>query len=341
MITIARPHDAHLHLRAEPFLKHTVAASTDFGFAIIMPNLVPPVRTAQEALNYRQHILNHILPSSHFYPLMALYLTDETTIDEVIAAKKTEHIIGYKLYPAGATTHSAAGVKHFDHLMPVFETMAEYALPLLIHGEVTDPAVDIFDRERRFIEQYLIPLTQRIPNLRIVLEHITTQDAVQFIQDSDPSIAATITIHHLMYDRNALLVGGIRPHLYCLPILKSHRHQEALIKVATSGHPKFFLGTDSAPHARSKKESACGCAGIFSAPVALPSYAEIFEAANALDQLEAFASFNMTDFYGLPRRDEKITLVREDWKVPEILPFGDETIIPFRAGEVLHWKVVS
>lgn len=339
-LTITLPDDAHLHVRDGHHLATTVPASSRcFGRAVIMPNLIPPVTTVPLAHAYRERILHHIPTGYTFDPLMALYLTDHTTPLDVIVAASNPHIIGYKLYPAGATTHSHAGVTHLEKLDAVFAAMAEHQLPLLIHGEVTDPTIDIFAREREFIERHLIPLLQRFPTLRVVLEHITTKDAVEFVQQGPDNLAATITVHHLFYNRNAMLVGGIRPHLYCLPILKSHRHQEVLIKAAVSGHKKFFLGTDSAPHARMKKEISCGCAGIFSAPMALACYAEVFEQANALDQFEAFASFNMADFYGLPRNQTKITLQKDPWIVPDHYPFGDDVVIPFRAGETLQWQV--
>ena len=340
-IKLTQPDDAHLHLRDGAALTTTVpASSAHFARAIVMPNLVPAITTVEQALAYRTRILQNKPSNFLFNPLMALYLTDHTTIDEIIKAKAEPAVIGYKLYPAGATTHSAAGVTNLEKLNPVFAKMEELQLPLLIHGEVTDPDIDIFDRELYFIEKNLQPLLKRFPQLPVVLEHITTSDAAQFVLESSAHLAATITVHHLYYNRNDMLVGGIRPHLYCLPILKAQQHQAALIKAATCGSKKFFLGTDSAPHAQNKKETTCGCAGLFTAPLALPCYAEIFEREQALDKFEAFASFNMADFYGLPRNTEQITLEKTPWTVPASYPFADEVVIPFRAGETLSWQVV-
>jgi dihydroorotase len=270
---------------------------------------------------------------------MTLYLTDNTSPDEIERAKQSEHIVAAKLYPAGATTHSDAGVTNLKNIYPVLEKMAELKMPLLIHGEVTDPEVDVFDREKMFIEQHLIPLIQDIPELKVVLEHITTKDAVDFIESANHNIAATITAHHLLMNRNEIFKGGIRPHHYCLPVLKRETHRQALVKAATSGNPKFFLGTDSAPHTKSAKESACGCAGIYTAHAAIELYAEAFEAANALDKLEAFASFYGPEFYGLPRNTGKITLVKNTWKVPDSYPIDGETLVPLRAGDVVHWEL--
>ncbi|WP_436785111.1 dihydroorotase [Stutzerimonas frequens] len=339
-LTLLRPDDWHIHLRDGAVLPHTVAdVARQFARAIIMPNLVPPVRTADEAEAYRQRILAARPAGSRFEPLMVLYLTDSTTPDDIRRAKASGFVHAVKLYPAGATTNSASGVTAIDNVFDVLETMAEVGMPLLVHGEVTRGEIDIFDREKYFIDEQLSRVTAKFPTLRVVFEHITTRDAVQFIQAAGANVGATITAHHLLYNRNHMLVGGIRPHLFCLPVLKRNLHQEALLDAATSGNPKFFLGTDSAPHAQHAKEAACGCAGCYTAHAAIELYAEAFEQRQALDKLEPFASHFGPDFYGLPRNTDQITLVREEWEVPTSLPFGEQLVIPLRAGERLHWRL--
>jgi len=339
-IILTRPDDWHLHFRDGDKLARTVPDTARvFGRAVVMPNLVPPVLTVEQALGYRQRILAARPAGSAFQPLMTLYLTDNTSAVEIEKAATTESIIGSKLYPAGATTHSDAGVTSVAKLYPLFEVMQRVDLPLLIHGEVTENGVDIFDREKIFIEKTLAPLVQQFPRLRVVLEHITTEDAVQFVQSSHAGVAATITAHHLLFNRNHMLAGGIRPHYYCLPVLKRDIHQQALIKAAISGNPKFFLGTDSAPHATHKKEAACGCAGCYTAPAAIELYASAFDQAKALDKLEGFASFFGADFYRLPRHTDTITLMESDWRVPDSVSFGNESITPLWAGETLHWQI--
>jgi len=339
-ITLLRPDDWHIHLRDGAALAHTVAdAARQFARAIVMPNLVPPVRNAAEANDYRQRIIAARPKGSAFEPLMVLYLTDGTQPDEIRAAKSSGHVYAAKLYPAGATTNSASGVTRIENIFPVLETMAEVGLPLLVHGEVTRSEVDIFDREKYFIDEQLSRITERFPTLKVVFEHITTRDAVQFVEGASSNVGATITAHHLLYNRNHMLVGGIRPHFFCLPILKRNIHQEALLDAATSGSPQFFLGTDSAPHAQHAKENACGCAGCYTAFAAIELYAEAFEQRNALNRLEPFASHFGADFYGLPRNTEQITLVREPWSVPGNLPFGEHNLVPLRAGETLQWRL--
>ena len=339
-ITLLRPDDWHIHLRDGAALAHTVAdAARQFARAIVMPNLVPPVRNAAEANDYRQRIIAARPKGSAFEPLMVLYLTDGTQPDEIRAAKSSGHVYAAKLYPAGATTNSASGVTRIDNIFPVLEIMAEVGLPLLVHGEVTRSEVDIFDREKYFIDEQLSRITERFPTLKVVFEHITTRDAVQFVEGASSNVGATITAHHLLYNRNHMLVGGIRPHFFCLPILKRNIHQEALLDAATSGSPQFFLGTDSAPHAQHAKENACGCAGCYTAFAAIELYAEAFEQRNALNRLEPFASHFGADFYGLPRNTEQITLVREPWSVPGNLPFGEHNLVPLRAGETLQWRL--
>ncbi|WP_339487580.1 dihydroorotase [Pseudomonas sp. EL_65y_Pfl2_R95] len=341
-LTLLRPDDWHIHLRDGGVLPHTVTdVARTFGRAIIMPNLVPPVRTASEADAYRQRILNVRPANSQFEPLMVLYLTDQTSPEDVRTAKASGFVHGAKLYPAGATTNSDSGVTSIDKIFATLEAMAEVGLPLLVHGEVTRSEIDIFDREKQFIDEHLARVVERFPTLKVVFEHITTRDAVEFVKAAPANVGATITAHHLLYNRNHMLVGGIRPHFYCLPILKRNVHQEALLDVATSDNRKFFLGTDSAPHAVHAKESACGCAGCYTAFAAIELYAEAFEQRNALDKLEAFASLNGPDFYGLPRNTETITLVRDDWNVPTSLPFGEQTVIPLRAGETLRWRLLE
>ncbi|PSU35130.1 dihydroorotase [Photobacterium lutimaris] len=340
-ITITRPDDWHLHLRDGDVLNDTVRDTSRYmGRAIIMPNLVPPVTDTEAALAYRDRILAE-KPQGNFSPLMTLYLTDNTTPDEIRKAKATGHIYAAKLYPAGATTNSDSGVTSIDKLIPTLEAMQEEGMLLLIHGEVTTHEVDIFDREQQFLDTVLGPIVKKMPDLKIVVEHITTKDAVEFVNNAGPNVAATITAHHLMFNRNHMLVGGIRPHFYCLPILKRNTHQQALVAAATSGSPKFFLGTDSAPHAQGRKESACGCAGSYTAHAAIELYTEVFEQAGALDKLEAFASFNGPDFYGLPRNTDTITLTKENWVVPETMSFGNDVVVPIRAGEDMTWKVTA
>ncbi|MUT69892.1 dihydroorotase [Stutzerimonas frequens] len=339
-LTLLRPDDWHIHLRDGAVLPHTVAdVARQFARAIIMPNLVPPVRTADEAEAYRERILAARPAGSRFEPLMVLYLTDSTTPDDIRRAKASGFVHAVKLYPAGATTNSASGVTAIDNVFDVLEAMAEVGMPLLVHGEVTRGEIDIFDREKYFIDEQLSRVTAKFPTLRVVFEHITTRDAVQFVQAAGGNVGATITAHHLLYNRNHMLVGGIRPHLFCLPVLKRNLHQEALLDAATSGTPKFFLGTDSAPHAQHAKEAACGCAGCYTAHAAIELYAEAFEQRQALDKLEPFASHFGPDFYGLPRNTDQITLVREEWEVPTSLPFGEQLVIPLRAGERLHWRL--
>lgn len=341
-LTITRPDDWHVHFRDGAVLRDTVAHTARvFARAIAMPNLVPPVKTAAQALDYRARLLQHVPPGSDFQPLMVLYLTDETTAADILDAQATGQVVAAKLYPAGATTNSAHGVTDLEHIYPALEAMSELAMPLLVHGEVTSADVDIFDREQIFIDTILLPLCTRFPALKLVLEHITTREAVQFVNATGANVAATITVQHLLYNRNDMLVGGIRPHLFCLPILKRHVHQEALVDCISSGSSKFFLGTDSAPHARHSKETACGCAGCFTAPAAIELYAEIFENAGALDKLEGFASFHGPDFYKLPRNNSRITLRREAWTLPDDYPLGEHRIIPLKAGATLQWKVVQ
>jgi len=341
-LTILRPDDWHLHLRDGAALAAVIGdTARRFGRAIVMPNLNPPVRTTREALAYRERILGALPQRARFEPLMTLYLTDDTPAEEITAAKESGRVRGVKLYPAGATTHSAAGVTRISRCFRALERMAEVDLPLLVHGEVTDPAIDVFDRESAFIEEVLGPLIARFPNLKVVLEHITTREATQFVEVTGPNIAATITAHHLLMNRNSLFLGGVRPHHYCLPVLKREEHREALVEAATSGNPKFFLGTDSAPHARSAKEAACGCAGMYTAHGAIELYAVAFEEAGKLDKLEGFASQFGPQFYGLQPNRDRITLVRSEWRMPASLPFGPgEELIPLRAGEMIPWKLV-
>ncbi|MEB3225910.1 MAG: dihydroorotase [Synechococcus sp.] len=338
-ITLIRPDDWHLHLRDGAALKAVLPDTVrQFARAIVMPNLKPPVRTVAEAAAYRDRILAAIPPGQTFEPLMTLYLTDNTNPQEIYAAKESGFVRAVKYYPAGATTNSDSGVTDIRNCDAVFEAMAEVDLPLLLHGEVTDHRVDVFDREKVFIEQHLRPLKERFPQLRIVLEHITTKDAVEFVLSTDEKVAATITPQHLLFNRNSIFQGGIRPHFYCLPILKRETHREALVAAAISGNPKFFLGTDSAPHGRDRKESDCGCAGCYSAFHALELYATVFEKAGALDQLEGFASCHGPDFYQLPRNTEKITLMKTPWQIPTELPFPDSSLVPLWAGQELTWK---
>ena len=338
-LSIIRPDDWHVHLRDGEALKNTVAdTSKYFGRAIVMPNLVPPVTNVQLATEYYQRIMAEN-PTRGFKPLMVLYLTDTTTAQDIIDAKASGLVFAAKLYPAGATTNSSSGVTNVENIYAVLEELERQDMPLLIHGEVTDHAIDIFDREQVFIDTILKPLTEKFTTLKIILEHITTKNAVDFVKSAGSNIAATITAHHLLYNRNHMLVGGIRPHYFCLPILKRNIHQEALIEAATSGDAKFFLGTDSAPHAIEAKESSCGCAGSYTAHAAIELYAEVFEQAGALDKLEAFASINGPTFYGLPINSDKITLTKTPWLVPAQLAFGDNKVVPIRAGEEINWQV--
>lgn len=340
-LTISRPDDWHIHLRDGQALEHTVPdAARYFGRAIVMPNLVPPVMQADQALAYKERILAARPPESNFEPLMVLYLTDNTSPEDIARAKKAG-VVACKLYPAGATTNSDSGVTDIKNIYPALEAMQKHGIRFCLHGEVTDSSIDIFDREQHFIDSTLQQLNNDFPELKMVLEHITTKDAADFVNAAGPNMAATITAHHLLYNRNHMLAGGIRPHYYCLPILKRSSHQDALIAAACSGSPKFFLGTDSAPHAKHAKEAACGCAGAYTAYAAIELYAEAFEDANALDKLEGFASHFGPDFYGMARHSDTITLIREDWTVPASMDFGDSDLVPLRAGETLRWRVAK
>ena len=342
-IKLTKPDDWHLHLRQGEAMSSVVDMSAkQMGRAIVMPNLSPPVKTVNQALTYRTEIIAALSQSSTFDPLMTLYLTDTTSKQEIIDASNEEHVYAVKLYPAGATTNSESGVTSLSKTYPVLEQMQKEGVPLLIHGEVTHSDIDIFDREAVFIDTILEPLVSMFPELKIVLEHITTKDSVEFVSESKSNIGATITAHHLLANRNHMLVGGIKPHYYCLPVLKRKTpHQDALITAATSGSPKFFLGTDSAPHYQNEKESACGCAGIFSAHAAIELYAEAFEKANKIDMLEGFASHYGADFYGLKRNREIITLEKRPWIVPKSYSFSNSKVIPFLAEEQLSWRLVS
>lgn len=339
-LSITQPDDWHLHLRDGVFLRDVVNDSArNFGRAIIMPNLRPPVTTVKAALAYRDRILLALEPDCEFEPLMTLYLTDSTSVEEIRAAAQSPFVHAFKLYPAGATTNSDSGIQKLDALDPLFDAMQKAGIPLLIHGEVTDPEIDIFDREAVFVERYLASIVERFPQLKIVLEHITTQEGVQFIEASREGVAATLTAHHLLLNRNDMLVGGIKPHLFCLPILKREAHRKALLAAATSGNPKFFLGTDSAPHTKNTKETACGCAGCYTARHALSIYATAFDQIGKLERLEAFASFHGADFYGLPRNSRSITLEKRTLPVERQLKYGEEALIPLFAGESLEWAV--
>lgn len=338
-LTFTRPDDWHLHLRDGAAMASVLPDTAQrFARAIVMPNLKPPVTTVKEAAAYRDRILAALPAGMKFEPLMTLYLTDNMAPEEIARARQSGFVHAVKYYPAGATTHSDSGVTELTRAYPAIAAMEEQGVPLLLHGEVVDPGVDVFDREAVFIEKHLTRLTRDFPELKIVLEHITTRHAAEFVRSTPPNVGATITAHHLLYNRNAMFKGGIRPHYYCLPVLKRETHREALIAAAISGNPKFFLGTDSAPHAQSAKETACGCAGIYTAHAAIELYAEIFEAAGALDRLEAFASFYGADFYSLPRNTGKITLKKESWAVPEKIDLGGQALVPLRAGEQLVWK---
>ena len=341
-LRIAVPDDWHLHLRDGGAMRDVVAYSAGrFGRAVIMPNLQPPITTVDEARVYRRRIVDALPENSAFEPLMTLYLTDLTSPAEIVAASADDTIVGAKLYPEGATTNSEAGVTDLDLVMPTLEAMSDHGLPLLVHGEVTDPEVDIFDREKVFIERVLAPLVERVSGLKVVFEHITTADAVAWLLQAPSGVAATITPHHLLLDRNAIFSGGIAPHLYCLPVLKRNIHRDALVWAATSGNPRFFLGTDSAPHPQHAKECANGCAGIFSAHAAIELYTEVFEDADALDLLEAFASHHGADFYGLARNEDQLILVREEWVVPKAYALGDHQVVPLRACETIRWRVAK
>lgn len=337
-LILTRPDDWHVHLRDEETMRVVLPDTAQrFARAIVMPNLNPPVRTVDDARAYRERILAALPAGVNFEPLMTLYLTDNTLPAEIARAKSCGFIHAVKYYPAGATTNSQSGVTHISRCEAVFAAMEEAGIPLLLHGEVTDGEIDIFDREAVFIERHLRGIIERFPRLKVVLEHITTREAVAFVSSAPDNVAATITAHHLLFNRNAMFSGGIRPHAYCLPVLKRETHRQALIAAATSGNPKFFLGTDSAPHARGAKESSCGCAGIYTAHAAIELYAEVFEKAGALDQLESFASFFGADFYGLPRNRDKVTLIKKPWKVPPNIALGSDTLIPLCANETINW----
>ena len=341
-ITITRPDDWHLHLRdgaaMRDVLPHTAAR---FARAIVMPNLKPPVTTTGLALAYRERIRGALPPGSRFEPLMTLYLTDNTPPDEIIRARQSGAVHAVKYYPAGATTNSDSGVTALEKCFPVLEAMEKSGMPLRVHGEVTDADIDVFDRERVFIERTLAPLVERFQGLKVVMEHITTREAAAFVTAAPQRVAATLTPQHLLLNRNALFTGGVRPHNYCLPILKREIHREAWGAAATSGNPKFFLGTDSAPHARHTKENDCGCAGMYTAHAGIELYAEVFAAAGALDRLEAFAAHSGADFYGLPRNSEKITRQQQSWEVPASVPFGADTLVPMRAGGAVQWRIAG
>lgn len=342
MLEITRPDDWHLHLRdgagLAAVLPHTAA---QFARAIVMPNLRPPVRTVVEAAAYRQRILDALPAGLRFEPLMTLYLTDNTPASEIETAAASGFVKAVKYYPAGATTNSDSGVTDLARCEAVFEALQRTGLPLLMHGEVTDHTVDVFDREAVFIERHLQRVVEAYPRLKVVLEHVTTRQGIEFVRSAREGVAATLTAHHLLLNRNAMFSGGIRPHAYCLPVLKREEHRRALVAAAISGDPKFFLGTDSAPHARHTKEASCGCAGLYTAHAAIELYAEAFEEAGALDRLEGFASFFGPDFYGLPRNTDRIRLLREDWTAPESYPFGADTVVPMRAGEAIRWRLAQ
>jgi len=339
-ITITRPDDWHLHLRDGGHMRAVLAdTARRFARAIVMPNLAPPIVTTDLALAYRERILAALPAGADLQPLMTLYLTDNTRPQEIERARASGVVYAVKYYPAGATTHSDAGVTDVALCRETFEAMTEAGMPLLVHGEVTDPQVDVFDREKVFLQRVLASLVEDFPRLKIVLEHITTSDAVSFVESAPPNVAATVTAHHLLLNRNALFQGGLRPHHYCLPVLKREAHRRALVRAATSGSPRFFLGSDSAPHARRTKEHACGCAGVYTAHAGIELYAEAFDAAGALPQLEAFASFHGPAFYGLPRNAARITLRRDAWRVPEDLSYGEDRLVPLRAGGSVAWSL--
>jgi dihydroorotase len=339
-ITITRPDDWHLHLRDGAALASVLPHTAhQFARAIVMPNLKPPVTTTAQAAAYRERILAALPAGMRFEPLMTIYLTDNTPPDEIRRAKDSGFVHAVKLYPAGATTNSDAGVTDLKKTYKTLEVMQEVGMPFLVHGEVTDPEIDIFDREAVFIDRVMEPLRRAMPQLKIVFEHITTSQAARYVAEADEHVAATITAHHLLYNRNEIFKGGIRPHYYCLPVLKREEHRRALVQAAISGSAKFFLGTDSAPHAKGAKEHACGCAGCYTALHAMELYTQAFDQAGALDKLEAFASFNGPAFYGLPRNEGTITLKREQWTVPAEVPLGDSTIVPLNGGETIDWKL--
>ena len=341
-IKLTRPDDWHLHLRDDALMQAVLPdTARQFARAIIMPNLRPPVTTTAQAISYRERIVAAIPTGMQFEPLMTLYLTDITSAEEIKKAKQSGIVHAVKLYPAGATTNSDAGVTNLHKTYAALEEMQRCGMPLLVHGEVTDANIDIFDREAVFIDKVMQPLLKDMPSLRVVFEHITTKDAAHFVAAAPDNIAATITAHHLLYNRNAMLVGGIRPHYYCLPVLKREIHREALVTAAISGSKKFFLGTDSAPHSQHSKENACGCAGCYTAHTAMELYAEVFEKAGALDKLEGFASFYGADFYKLPRNTQQVTLRKEEWQVPSTLGFGEHRLVPLRAGEMMKWKLLG
>ncbi|MEO8331844.1 MAG: dihydroorotase [Gallionella sp.] len=340
-LTLTRPDDWHLHLRDGALMRSVLPdTARQFARAIVMPNLKPPVTTTGQALAYRKSILAALPAGMSFEPLMTLYLTDNTSAEEIRKAKQSGFIHAVKYYPAGATTNSDAGVTDLRKTYAALEEMQRCSMPLLVHGEDTDPMVDVFDREVVFIEKVLQPLLKDLPKLRVVFEHITTKDAAQFVASAPDNIAATITAHHLLFNRNAMFKGGIRPHYFCLPVLKRETHREALVQAAISGSKKFFLGTDSAPHAQHTKETACGCAGCYTAHAAIEMYAEAFEQAGALSKLEGYASFYGADYYGLPRNTQTITLRKEEWQVPATVGFGEHRLVPLRAGEKIKWKLV-
>ena len=341
-LTITRPDDWHLHVRDGELMRSVIGSTASvFGRAVIMPNLQPPITTVAAAWAYRERIAAALPRGSRFAPLMTLYLTDATTEDDVAQARASGFIIGLKYYPAGATTNSESGVTELSRAYHALAAMEQHGLPLLVHGEVTDSDVDVFDRERVFVSRMLTRIVRDFPALKIILEHITTREAVDFVATAPAHVGATITPQHLIWSRNALFAGGLRPHLYCLPILKREADRAALVQAATSANPKFFLGTDSAPHARHAKEHACGCAGCYSAPLAMELYTQAFEAAGTLERLEAFASFHGADFYGLPRNTDTITIAREPWTVPESYAFGQHTVVALNAGQILRWRVVA
>ena len=341
-LTITRPDDWHLHLRDGDVLRNVLPDTAQrFARAIVMPNLRPPVTTTALAAAYRERILQALPPGLRFEPLMTLYLTDNTAPEEIARAQASGFVHGVKLYPAGATTNSDSGVTDITKCYPTLAAMERQGMPLLVHAEVTDAEVDVFDREKVFIDRHMAPLIARFPGLRVVFEHITTRDAAQFVAAAPATVGATITVHHLLMNRNALFTGGMRPHHYCLPVLKREEHRQALLAAAVSGSPKFFLGTDSAPHAKSAKESACGCAGMYTAHAAIELYAEAFESVGALERLEAFASFHGADFYGLPRNTDNITLEKQTWTVPDALPLADDVVVPLRAGGQVHWRLLA
>jgi dihydroorotase len=339
-LTITMPDDWHLHLRDGDATRAVIGDTAKrFGRAIVMPNLKPPVTTVEASRAYRDRILSVLPKASEFEPLMTLYLTDNTSAIEIGKAAASGFVKAVKYYPAGATTNSDAGVTDIRKCSGALQAMAEAGMPLLVHGETTDPQVDIFDREKVFIDRTLIPLVERLPALKVVMEHITTRDAVRFVLDAPGNVAATITAHHLLHNRSDIFRGGVRPHLYCLPILKREEHRQALLEAATSGNAKFFLGTDSAPHARHTKEAACGCAGIYTAHAGIELYADAFDAIGRIDRLEGFASHHGAGFYGLPRNRKKISLHRSPWTVADTLPYGADVIVPLRAGETVQWRL--